>query len=173
MRKVSGPMEALQLGGERSVLRTLLPGLALVAACALLLAARHELDQQSAGYAQQLADLEADRRAAAARRAASAPERLSDAALVQIGRQVGLINRDWSRLLSTLVPTEPDVRLLMVDVDPAAGTVRVSGAGHNAHRANEYSALLEERGVVEDVRLIAVERSGDQVLFEVVARWRD
>ena len=173
MSKVNGVVESLQLGGSRSLLRMLLPGMALVAISALSLQARYKLDQHSAGYGQQLTQLQAERREAAERRAASVPERLSESALVQVGKQISLINRDWSRLLATLVPAEPDVRLHMVDVDPVAGTVRVSGVSQNANQANEYSALLEERGIVNDVRLIGVERSGEQVMFEVLALWRD
>ena len=173
MRTSSRLLQGLEIERRRHLLRVALPGIALLLACVLVLVGREALERKNEAYAQRLADAEASLRDAESRRIASAPERYSDAALQQIGREVGLINRDWSSLLAALVPETPDVRLLAVDVDPAAGTVRVSGNAERAAGANGYSALLDSRDGIDDVRLVSLERSGGQVVFELVARWRE
>lgn len=172
MRPSLAALQGLGLGGPGRGLRAVLPGLVLVAACLMLLSGRQALERRSDTYARQLAAAEDASRRAAARRLAAAPERLSDAALAQLGRQVELINRDWSGLLSSLVPDGSDVRLLGVEVDPGAGAVRITGEAARPRDANDYSALVQERGAVRDVRLVSMEPNGDGVVFELVARWQ-
>lgn len=165
-------LRGLGLGGRGSRLRVVLPRLVLFGACLALLAGRHAIEQRTDAYAQRLAAFEDASRRAAAQRRAEAPARLSDAALAQLGRQVDLINRDWSSLLASLVPEGRDVHLLGVEVDPVAGAVRITGDGARPRDANAYSALIQQRGAVHDVRLVSLEPHGDRVVFEVVARWR-
>lgn len=173
MKRDAHPMHGLDAGGRSRIRHVLLPGMALLVACVLLLAGREALERGTGDYAVRLAAAEADRHEAEARRLAAAPERHTEVALLQIGREVGLINRDWSGLLAALVPETADVRLLAVEVDPAAGTVRVSGSGDRAASANDYAARLEARDELHDVRLVSLERSEGQLVFEAVARWRE
>ncbi|MCD9026845.1 hypothetical protein LDO26_01260 [Luteimonas sp. BDR2-5] len=166
-------MEELQIRGRVRVLGPLLLALGILLACGAVLAARQTLDRRSAVLAEHISATEEDRRLAAAAVRSDTAEPLTEAALLQLSRQVGMINRDWSDLLESLVPQTDDVRLLSVDVDPFAGAVRLSGVGDSAERANAYSALLEERAVVGDVRLQSLEPSGARMAFEVTARWTD
>ncbi|GEM_PF-1072049 len=173
MRRMDRAVEGLQVGGRQGILRGLLPAVALLVLCMPMLVARQALERRSEAFVQRLEVIKQEQRPAAARRKAAMSVHYSDAALAQLGRQVGLVNRDWSRLLGSLVPEGSSVRLLAVNVDPAAGMVRVSGTGARAADANAYSALLEQRGVAHDVRLLSLEPVGGRVTFEVVARWRD
>lgn len=165
--------DGLVVRDRRPGLGIVLLGLLAVTVCGVVLAGRHVLERRSAAIAEQIAKTEAQRRlAASAARMDEAPQ-LSEAVLVQLNRQVGMINRDWGRLLTTLVPEVEAVRLLSIDADAVTGGIRVSGASDSADLANAYAAMLEARAVVGDVRLLSLERDGARVVFEVTATWED
>lgn len=171
MRPNTRPMEGLQVRSRSPKWGVVLVAGGILLASGALLIAGHALDRRSDALAERISADETRRviAAAAARTRTVAP--LTEAAAAQFGQQVRMINRDWTRLLKSLVPETDDIRLLSVDVDPSGGTVRLSGASDTAERANAYSALLEKRAVVSDVRLLTVEPDGNRTGFEVTARW--
>lgn len=164
-------IEELAVRKGRLGLGVVLLGVSIVLACGAILLGRQSLERQSATLAGHISKAETEQRLTAAAVRIDESGQLSEVALVQLNRQVGMINRDWGRLLSTLVPETDEVRLLSIDVEPVTGVIRVSGASDSAERANAYSALLEARAVVGDVRLLSLERNGTRVVFEVTARW--
>lgn len=166
-------MDGLVVHDKRSWLGIVLMSLLAVVVCGAVLAGRHALERRSDAIAEQVAKAEAQRRLAASTARMDELPQLSEAVLVQLNRQVGMINRDWGRLLATLVPEVEAVRLLSIDADPVTGGVRVSGASDSADLANAYAAMLETRAVVSDVRLLSLERDGARVVFEVTATWAD
>lgn len=92
----------------------------------------------------------------------------------QMGDQVALLNRDWSRLLNALVPSEPTTMLLGVDVNPGTSAIRVSGVAITEATANSYAESLEGRsGEVTGVRTLMLERRPEGVGFEVGASWQE
>ncbi|KAF1722237.1 hypothetical protein [Pseudoxanthomonas wuyuanensis] len=86
-------------------------------------------------------------------------------------QQLALINRDWNGLLASLVPADADIRLLTLDVDPVTGSVRVSASAATAAQANDYTALLQQRGQLRQVKLMALDGQPQQTIFEVSAQW--
>lgn len=96
---------------------------------------------------------------------------LSEAGLAQMIQQLALINRDWNGLLASLVPADADIRLLTLDVDPVTGSVRVSASATTAAQANDYTALLQQRGQLRQVKLMALDGQPQQTIFEVSAQW--
>lgn len=87
--------------------------------------------------------------------------------------QMHLLNRDWPRLTVALVPPNPAIRLLAVDINPASGLVRIEGEAPAAVAANAYVQALSNRGVFRDVRLIEVRENGGGTHFEARGVWTD
>lgn len=86
--------------------------------------------------------------------------------------QAALLNRDWVRLTAALVPSNREVRLTDVDVNPATGAVRVVGQAPSRVVANAYAEALESHDVsLGRVRLINLEQRPDGIRFEVNALW--
>lgn len=166
-------VDGLVVRDRRPGLGIVLLGLLAVAVCGVVLAGRYSLERRSVAIAEHIAKTGTQRRLAASAAHMDAMPQFSEAVLLQLNRQVGMINRDWGRLLTTLVPEVEEVRLLSIDADPLTGGVRVSGASDSADLANAYAAMLEERAVVGDVRLLSLERDGARVVFEVTATWAD
>lgn len=173
MKHTRRQMEGLQVRSRSLVLRPLLLSVGILLICGAVLVARQTLERRSASLAERISASEEERRLTAAAVHTDAVAPLTEAAVLHLSRQVGMINRDWSELLQSLVPETDDVRLLLVDVDPFTGTVRLSGACDSAERANSYAAVLEARAVVGDVRLQSLEPIGGRMLFEATARWNE
>ncbi|WP_368564623.1 hypothetical protein [Pseudoxanthomonas sp. UTMC 1351] len=108
--------------------------------------------------------------AAMARRAPAAPA-LNEAGRIQMVQQLALINRDWNGLLASLVPADADTRLLSLDIDPVSGAVRISASAATAAQANDYTVLLQQRGRLQEVRLMSLDGQPQQAVFEVSGQW--
>jgi hypothetical protein len=164
----------LQWTPVRRLSRPLLALLAVgVIAGGGLLYGKRRLDTQFARRGQQLARVQELAARMAPRRKPPLPA-LSSAAAHQLGRQVALLNRDWTRLSALLAPHDHAVRLLGMDVDPATGAVRISGRVDSATVANTYAQTLSKHvDTLRQVRLLGLERRVDGIRFEISAQWID
>ncbi|EIL98061.1 hypothetical protein RHOFW104T7_15330 [Rhodanobacter thiooxydans] len=168
------PLPQLQWTLVRRLSRLLL-ALLVVGAIVVggLLYWKNRLDTELARRGQQLAQIQELAARMAPRRKPPLPA-LSPAAAQQLGRQMALLNRDWTRLSGLLAPHDHAVRLLGMDVDPATGAVRISGRVDSATVANTYAQALSKRAdVLRQVRLLGLERHADGVRFEIGAQWID
>lgn len=99
---------------------------------------------------------------------------LSPAAEHQLSRQVALLNRDWTQLSESLAPSDDEVRLLGMDVDPVSGVVRITARADSTTEANMYAESLSKRiDTLRHVRLLGLERRVDGIRFEISAQWID
>lgn len=97
---------------------------------------------------------------------------LTAAGTRQLQEQMGLLNRDWPHLLAAVAPQSPPVKILGLDVNPATGSVRVTGQAATSAAANAYAASLDQHPTqLQRVRLLMLERRADGVRFEVSAQW--
>jgi hypothetical protein len=120
---------------------------------------------------QRVANQPAPKRTTAPARKAPAAPALNDAGRIQMIQQLALINRDWNGLLASLVPADADTRLLSLDIDPVSGAVRISASAASAAQANDYTVLLQQRGRLQEVRLMSLEGQPQQAVFEVSGQW--
>ncbi|HEY0332303.1 MAG TPA: hypothetical protein VGC74_01120 [Stenotrophomonas sp.] len=91
-------------------------------------------------------------------------ERLND--------EVRMLNRDWPALLTAIVPSDRQTRLLSLDVNPANGSLLVTGQAADHAGVSAYTVQLDQSGLLREVRLLSVEGQVDGVVFEVSAQWR-
>ncbi|ODU66878.1 MAG: hypothetical protein ABT16_00450 [Rhodanobacter sp. SCN 65-17] len=157
--------------------RTSVRGVLLLGACAITIAAlwyvKASLDKQLTEREVQL-----DRMIALAARHAPprpAPRKvLSPAAQHQLDRQIGLLNRDWTLLSKRIAPDSRQISLLGMDVDPATGSIHVSGLADSTTIANIYArSLSQQTAVLRQVRLLQLAKGDDGIRFEISAQWND
>lgn len=99
---------------------------------------------------------------------------ISAAGQQQRRQRIALLNRDWSRLLNSLEPADPEIELLTIEANPATGSVYVTGSATTPGQANVYAEQLQGHGVaVQQVRLHVLERQPGGYKFEVGAKWKD
>jgi hypothetical protein len=161
-----------QPGRGTGRLRAAAMAVALLLALAAVLQWKQSIDTERAQQERRL--LQVERLAAdATPRVVRPTPRMSPAAVRQVNSQIGLLNREWPSLLRQMVPTG-DVELLTLDVNPATGAVRMTGAARDAALANAYAERLQ-RGAAQlgNVRLMLLERKAGQVEFEVTAQWNE
>jgi len=91
-------------------------------------------------------------------------ERLND--------EVRMLNRNWPALLTAIVPSDRQTRLLSLDVNPANGGVLVTGQAPDHAGVSAYTVQLDQSGLLREVRLLSVEGQGGGIVFEVSAQWR-
>lgn len=96
---------------------------------------------------------------------------MSDAALEGLREELLLLNRDWSALLSSLVPAD-GARLLALDVNPASGAVRIDAQADDRAAVTAFVEALEKTGPLARVRLLRVEQQVSGLVIEVDAQWR-
>lgn len=95
---------------------------------------------------------------------------LSEAALEGLRAELLLLNRDWSALLSSLVPAD-GVRLLALEVNPGSGAVRIGAQADDRAAVTAFVEALEKTEPLAQVRLLRVEQQVSDLVFEVDAQW--
>lgn len=97
---------------------------------------------------------------------------LDNAGLEKVSNELMLLNRDWPALLASVVPQLPQTRLLSVEVNPANGSVLLTGQAPGHDEVSAYTVELDASGALQNVRLLDVESQNGSAVFEVSAQWR-
>lgn|GEM_PF-5154599 len=90
----------------------------------------------------------------------------------RLGNELRMLNRDWSKLLTAMVPQGKNVRLLSLEVNPASGGITVVGQSPDPVAANAYAHTLGRSDLLKEVRLLRIEEEAGSITFEVSAQWQ-